>query len=98
MGPSVPRNVYGAPPPQAQQQQSSSSNLGQINLWELFGVTRRTTTTTPAPAPLQSLLNPMGGGSAQNLDAVFNALMRSNAQPERPQPSTNIFSQFFGRR
>ncbi|XGW35719.1 hypothetical protein V3C99_019144 [Haemonchus contortus] len=93
-------SLLGAPPPQAQQRQSQSpSSLGQINLWELFGVTRRTTTTTPAPPPLQSLLNPqLASGSAQNLDAVFNALMRSNAQPERPQPSTNIFSQFFGRR
>ncbi|KAK6062325.1 hypothetical protein COOONC_00035 [Cooperia oncophora] len=63
------------------------------------GVTRRTTTTTPAPAPLERLLNPqLAGGNAQNIDAVFNALMRSGAQPERPQPSTNIFSQFFGRR
>ncbi|KAK6033225.1 hypothetical protein OSTOST_00590, partial [Ostertagia ostertagi] len=91
-------SLLGAPPPQAQQRQPSpSSNLGQIDLWELFGVTRRTTTTTPAPPPLQSLLNPQMGANAQNIDAVFNALMRSNAQPERPQPSTNLFSQFFGR-
>lgn len=96
--------LLGGPPPQ-QQQSQSSSNVGKINLWELFGVTQRPTTTTQAP--LQSLLNPqLAGGSAQNIDAVLNALMRGGgggggggAQQERSQPSSaNIFSQFFGRR
>ncbi|WKY15981.1 hypothetical protein Q1695_001005 [Nippostrongylus brasiliensis] len=89
-------NFLGAPPPQQPQRQQGSSNLGQIDLWELFGVTRRTTTTTASP--LQSLLNPqIASSNTQNIDAVFNALMRSNAQPERSQPSPNVLSQFFGR-
>uniref|UniRef100_A0A1I7XD12 Uncharacterized protein n=1 Tax=Heterorhabditis bacteriophora TaxID=37862 RepID=A0A1I7XD12_HETBA len=80
----------------------SPSRLGQINLWELFGVTQRTTTTTQAP--LQALLNPTASGGAGEIDvtfiAVLNALMRSNARPARAEPASPVsfLSQLFGGR
>ncbi|KJH40414.1 hypothetical protein DICVIV_13630 [Dictyocaulus viviparus] len=85
-----PANIFGllGGPLSQQRQQTPSSNIGQINLWELFGVTRPTTTTTQAP--IERILNPQIG--------ILNALMRGNAQPERSSQVGNpsLLSQFFG--